>query len=78
MLLDFSFMCAKDSSSTRTNQVMSLSMQFVMISLMNLSFPIKLYHSNYFLWKEQLLSVIFAYGVKDFINDSHVAPTMHI
>lgn len=42
--------------------------QYVPVSPVSLSFPIKLDRSNYLIWNEQLLCVIFAYGVEDFID----------
>lgn len=49
------------------------TVQSVSIPPMNLSFPIKLDRSGYLIWKEQLLCVITAFRVEEYIVGSIAA-----
>lgn len=57
-LLTFSLMTNTTPTSNEivTNEALaSCTLQFVVVSQVNLNFPLKLDCTNYFIWKEQLM-----------------------
>ena len=73
-------MTRQNTQTTEQTQYLLIGTQSVLPPLPNLpslhqSLTVKLDENNYLIWKNQLLRVIIANGLEDFIDGSHLCPT---